>query len=70
MSWLEILYLKKKINIERGTILERLLTMNLTQAHIHDLNQQLLFQGTYASRSIAGSKETVLGISREDLFNF
>jgi predicted Zn-dependent peptidase len=65
------LFEEEKINIERGTILGEIADYESNPAlHIHDLNQQLLFQGTYASRSIAGSKETVLGISREDLFNF
>ena len=65
------LFEEEKINIERGTILGEIADYESNPAlHIHDLTQQLLFQGTYASRSIAGSKETVLGISREDLFNF
>jgi len=61
----------EKINVERGTILGEIADYESNPAlYIQDLNQQLLFQGTYASRSIAGTKETVLDISREDLFDF
>jgi len=65
------LFEEERIDIERGTILGEIADYESNPAfYIQDLNQQLLFQSTYASRSIAGTKETVLDISRDDLFNF
>ncbi len=65
------LFEKLKIDVERGTIIGEIADYESNPAlYIHDLTQQLLFQGSYAARSIAGSKETVESIIREDLFNF
>jgi len=65
------LFEETKIETERGTIVGEIADYESNPAfYIQDLTQQLLFQNTYAARSIAGSKETVGGISREDLFNF
>lgn len=65
------LFDEAKINVERGTILGEIADYESNPAfYIHDLTQQLLFNGSYAERSIAGSKETVTGISREDLYRF
>jgi len=61
----------EKINIERGTILGEIADYESNPAfYIHDLTQQVLFKGSYAERSIAGSKETVTGISKDDLYGF
>ena len=60
-----------KIDVERGTILGEIADYESNPAfYIHDLTQQVLFNGSYAERSIAGSKDTVIGISREDLYQF
>jgi len=65
------LFDQTKINIERGTILGEIADYESNPAfYIHDLTQQVLFTGSYAERSIAGSSETVTGISREDLYQF
>lgn len=65
------LFEEEKINVERGTIIGEIADYESNPAfYIHDLTQQLLFQGSYAERSIAGSKETVEGITRDDLYNF
>ena len=65
------LFEEEKINVERGTIIGEIADYESNPAfYIHDLTQQLLFQGSYAERSIAGSKETVEGITREDLYNY
>ncbi|HPD74323.1 MAG TPA: pitrilysin family protein [bacterium] len=65
------LFDEAKINVERGTILGEIADYESNPAfYIHDLTQQLLFNGSYAERSIAGSKETVTGITREDLYRF
>ncbi len=65
------LFDEEKINIERGTILGEIADYESNPAfYIHDLTQQVLFKGSYAERSIAGSKETVTGISKDDLYGF
>lgn len=65
------LFEESKIDVERGTIIGEIADYESNPAfYIHDLTQQLLFQNTYAERSIAGSKETVEEVTREDLFNF
>jgi zinc protease len=67
----ESLFDPEKIAIERGTILGEIADYESNPArHIGDLMQRGLFQGTYAERSIAGSANTVNGITREDLFEF
>lgn len=65
------LFEKDRIDIERGTILGEISDYESNPAlHIRDLIQSQVFQGTYAERSIAGTSKTVLGISREDLYDF
>ncbi len=65
------LFEEDKINVERGTIIGEIADYESNPAfYIHDLTQQLLFQGSYAERSIAGSKETVERITRDDLYNY
>ena len=65
------LFDEDKINTERGTIIGEIADYESNPAfYIHDLTQQLLFQGSYAERSIAGSKETVSSITRQDLYDF
>jgi len=65
------LFEESKVNTERGTIFGEIADYESNPAlYIQDLTQQVLFQGTYAARPIAGSKETVGSISRDDLFNF
>ena len=67
----ESLFEEQKIEIERGTILGEIADYESNPAlHIHDLNQRQLFQGTYADRFIAGSAESVMGITRQDMFDF
>ena len=67
----ESLFEDEKIEIERGTILGEIADYESNPAlYIGDLSQSLIYQNTYAQRSIAGSKETVLSITREDLFSF
>jgi len=67
----ESLFDKQRIETERGTILGEIADYEANPAlYIQDLTQQVLYQGTYASRSIAGTKSTVSGISREELYNF
>ncbi|MBW6441367.1 insulinase family protein [Patescibacteria group bacterium] len=67
----ESLFEEQKIEIERGTILGEIADYESNPAlHIRDLMQDGLFQGTYAERPIAGNAETVMGISRDDLYNF
>lgn len=65
------LFEESKVDVERGTIIGEISDYEANPAmYIHDLTQQLLFEGTYAARSIGGAKDTVERISREDLFNF
>jgi predicted Zn-dependent peptidase len=65
------LFDEEKINIERGTILGEIADYESNPAlYINDLTQRVLFKGSYAERSIAGSKETVTGISKDDLYGF
>ena len=67
----ESLFEGQRIETERGTILGEIADYEANPAlYIQDLTQQVLYRGTYASRSIAGTKSTVGGISREDLYNF
>ncbi len=67
----ESLFEEKRIETERGTILGEIADYEANPAlYIQDLTQQVLYQGTYASRSIAGTKLTVNSISRDDLYNF
>lgn len=67
----ESLFEKQRIETERGTILGEIADYEANPAlYIQDLTQQVLYQGTYAARSIAGTKSTVNGISRDDLYNF
>jgi len=65
------LFEESKVNTERGTIFGEIADYESNPAlYIQDLTQQVLFQETYAARSIAGTKETVEKISRDDLFEF
>jgi predicted Zn-dependent peptidase len=67
----ESLFEPEKIEIERGTILGEIADYESNPAlHIGYMVQSGLFQGTYAERHIAGSAETVMNISREDLYGF
>lgn len=65
------LFNKDKIEVERGIITEEISDYESNpQAYIYDLSQQNLFQGTDIGRSVAGNKETVGRITREDLYRF
>jgi len=67
----ESLFDPNKIEIERGTILGEIADYESNPAlHIHDLLQKQLFQDTYAERSVAGDADSVLGITRKDLYDF
>lgn len=65
------LYLEEEINRERGTIIEEINLYEDTPLYkIDDIFYDVLFDDTPLGWSIAGSKETVSNIQREDFLNY
>jgi len=65
------LYLEEEINRERGTIIEEINLYEDTPLYkIDDIFYQVLYDDTPLGWSIAGSKETVSNIQREDFLNY
>jgi predicted Zn-dependent peptidase len=67
----ESLFEPKIIETERGAILRELSTKEADPGkYLWELSRSLYYQGTKCSRSTLGSKETIEGITRDDLIKY
>ncbi len=56
---------------EKGVIIEEInMYRDLPQYHVHDLYQKLLYGDEPAGRNIAGSKESVMALTRDDVVSY
>jgi len=62
---------EKEIAVERGVIVEEInMYRDLPQRHVNDLFEQLLYGDQPAGWSVAGEKETVVNIKRDEFVNY
>ena len=76
LDWVSDIYLnsllpEKEIEKEKGVIIEEInMYLDHPMSYIHSLWNKLLYGDQPAGWDIAGSKESVMGINRQDLVNY
>ena len=69
--YLNPIFEEKEIEKEKGVIEEEIkMYEEIPQARVHDMFMELLYKGQPAGRNIAGTKETVAAIKREDFLEY
>lgn len=61
----------KEVDKERGVIVEEInMYEDNPMMHIDDLYEELVYKGTIMGRNIAGPREVIRSVSRDDLFHY
>lgn len=69
--YLNPIFEHKEIEKEKGVITEEIkMYEEIPQARVHDMFMELLYKGQPAGRNIAGTKETVAAMKREDFLDY